>query len=122
MKKLISIFVIATALSTAPAWANHEGHNHNHEATSESSAMPSIDGVACKDVAHIKVNGLICDFCARALEKVFGERSEVAGIKVDLDGGMVTVGMKPGMTIDKETLTKLIKDSGYDVTGIHKGC
>ena len=84
--------------------------------------MPSAEDAACEDTINVKVNGLVCDFCARALEKVFGKRDDVSGINVDLDNGLVKVAMKPGQTIDDETLTKLITDSGYNVAAIDKGC
>lgn len=74
------------------------------------------------NTVNVKVNGLVCDFCARALEKVFSKREEVSGIKVDLNNGNVLVNVKPGNNIDDATLTKLITDSGYSVTGINRGC
>lgn len=77
---------------------------------------------SCADTINVSVNGLVCDFCARALEKVFSKQDAVSGIKVDLDKGLVTVTMKPNQTIDDETLTKLITDSGYNVTNIQNGC
>lgn len=76
----------------------------------------------CEDQINVRVNGLVCDFCARALEKVFGRRDDVADILVDLDDGLVRVNMQPGQTIDDAELTTLIQDSGYNVTHIDKGC
>ena len=87
-----------------------------------SPAYASVDAAKCEDTINVKVNGLVCDFCARALEKVFGKRDDVEGIKVDLDNSNVVVTMKQGKTIDDETLTELITDSGYNVTAIDKGC
>lgn len=83
---------------------------------------PAMAADTCNDTINVKVNGLVCDFCARALEKVFSKREEVSGINVDLNNGLVAINMKPGKTIDDETLTKLITDSGYNVTQIDKGC
>jgi cation transport ATPase len=77
---------------------------------------------ACKDEINVKVNGLVCDFCARALEKVFGKRDDVNGINVNMNTGLVKINMKQGQTIDDTTLTKLIVDSGYNVAEILKGC
>lgn len=121
MKAIFTVFTAALLLSTAPAWANHGSHNHPEEAPSK-SAGTAVEGAACEDKVNIRVNGMVCDFCARALEKVFGKREEVSGIRVDLDNSLVTVAMKPGKTIDDATLTRLITDSGYDVQDIGKGC
>lgn len=124
MKTLITTFAFLTLLATVPAWAEHPDHGggHNHEGVSAEKTVPSAEGAACEDTINVKVNGLVCDFCARALEKVFGKRDDVSGINVDLDNGLVKVAMKPGQSIDDETLTKLITDSGYNVTAIDKGC
>ena len=71
---------------------------------------------------NIAVNGLVCDFCARSIEKLFGERDEVASIAVDLDNGNIKIVMKEGQGIDDAELKTLITDSGFDVTQIKRGC
>ena len=87
-----------------------------------SAASNDMENAACEDRINIKVSGLVCDFCARSLEKVFLKRGDVGGINVDLGKGSVAVAMKPGLNIDDATLTKLITDSGYSVKAIHRGC
>ncbi len=120
MKNLMITTAIVTLLSTTVAWANHDGMVHDHETVAESTTQ-AFDHVAGKDKVFVSVNGLVCDFCARALEKVFSKRDEVVGIHVDLDKGQVLVAMKEGQTINDETLTQLITDSGYNVTAIQRG-
>lgn len=66
----------------------------------------------------VDVNGLVCDFCARALEKVFSKQEAVESINVDLDAKVVTINYVDGGSLDDETLTKLITDSGYNVVDI----
>jgi len=66
----------------------------------------------------VAVNGLVCDFCARSIEAVLGERAEVAAVKVDLDANSVTVDFKDGSTIPDAEITALIVDSGYAVASI----
>ncbi len=85
-------------------------------------STPTFAAEQCKDTVNVKVSGLVCDFCARALEKVFGKREEVSGIKVDLDKGDIRINLKPGKTLDDETVKQLVTDSGYNVTAINKGC
>lgn len=69
---------------------------------------------------NITVNGLVCDFCARALEKVFSKRPEVDSINVDLDKALVQIFIKNEKDIDDKTLTELITDSGYNVIKIER--
>lgn len=74
----------------------------------------------CESKATIKINGLICDFCARAMEKVFGKRPEVSKLKVNLDTAFVELDFKPKKNIPDDEITKLITDSGYDVVSISR--
>lgn len=87
------------------------------------TGAPAMAAEQCtaNDVS-ISVNGLVCDFCARSLEKLFGKRDEVSSIDVDLDNGNIKIVMKDGKTIDDAKLKTLIKDSGFDVKQIKRGC
>lgn len=85
-------------------------------------APANVQAAECTDQVRAKVNGLICDFCARSMEKVFGKREEVKAIAVNLDAGRVDITLQPGKTLDDATISTLITDSGYDVTGIERGC
>jgi copper chaperone CopZ len=76
---------------------------------------------SCNKVV-VDVNGLVCDFCARAIEKVFSKRDEVASVQVDLDNARVEIIMRDSKTIEDTVLTNLITDSGYNVTGISRDC
>ena len=69
------------------------------------------------DIA-IKVNGLVCDFCARAIDKVFRKQDAVEDVNVNLGDGLITVDLKEGQTLDDDTLTKMVTDAGYNVTEI----
>ena len=102
----------------------HGKHEHDHEGqvAEPSAASSDMENAACEDTINIKVSGLVCDFCARSLEKVFLKRGDVAGIRVDIGKGSVVVAMKPGLTIDDATLTRLITDSGYSVNALQRGC
>ena len=81
-------------------------------------ATASADHAPLEQDVKVNVNGLVCDFCARALEKVFGAREEVHGISVDLDNHLVAIDLNDGANIDDEEITKLITDSGYNVVEI----
>ncbi len=70
---------------------------------------------------YVDVNGLVCDFCARALEKVFGRQDEVDAINVDLDNKVITIHFEEGQSLDEATISELVADSGYDVRAIRYG-
>ena len=71
-------------------------------------------------ILKISVNGLVCDFCARSIEKLFRKKESVESINVDLENMLITIYLKKGKNINNTTVTKLIKDSGYDVTEINR--
>ncbi|HTK85971.1 MAG TPA: heavy metal-associated domain-containing protein [Patescibacteria group bacterium] len=81
------------------------------------TALP-VQAADAKPDITLNVSGLVCDFCARAIEHVFRKQAAVKDVTVDLDNGRVTIDLNPGKTIDDKTLGRLMADSGYTVTGI----
>ena len=73
---------------------------------------------AADNTVQVKINGLVCDFCARSMEKLFAKQDEVASIAVNLDTKLVAINLKDGKTIDDTIITQLITDAGYSVEGI----
>ena len=106
--KTIKAVLLAGSLCLTPGLATAEGE----PATVESAK--SSDIVA-------KVNGMVCDFCARAVSQLFGKNDAVDLVYVDLDAGEIHVDLKPGQSLDDETVEKLIKKSGYDLVSIARG-
>ena len=71
-------------------------------------------------ILKISVNGLVCDFCARSIEKLFGKKESVDSINVNLEKMLITINLKKGKKLNNETIRQVIKDSGYDVTEINR--
>jgi len=67
-----------------------------------------------------RVNGLVCDFCAQAIQKVFSREAAVASVNVNLGGGVVEIEMKNGQTMDDAAITRLIRNSGYAIVKIER--
>lgn len=119
---LLSIFVILTLSNPASADMNHATMDHSsHGEMTHDNDQSDGDALTPKPGdARISVNGLVCDFCARALEKTFGKRDEVKSIDVNLETKMITVYFNDGQTLDNQTLDQIITDSGYNVEGMHR--
>lgn len=79
---------------------------------------PAIASAA--QIINVKVDGLVCDFCAQSLEKLFDKQEQVQDITVDLTHGLVIVQVKDNHTISDEKLTTLITDSGYSISAIER--
>ena len=69
---------------------------------------------------EVNVKGLVCDFCAQSIAKLFGKEKSVKAIDVNLDKGMIKIDLKEGYKMDDTKITKLITDSGYNVEGINR--
>ena len=72
------------------------------------------------EVLTISVHGLVCDFCARSIEKLFSKKESVKSIDVNLENMIITINLKKGKNLNNDIIRQLIKDSGYDVTEINR--
>ena len=70
------------------------------------------------EVVEVKAFGLVCDFCANAIEKVFMRQDEVSGIDVSLEQHQILIALKEGQQLNDAEITKLVTDSGYNVKEI----
>jgi copper chaperone CopZ len=68
----------------------------------------------------LNVKGLVCDFCARSVEKTFNKTKVVESINVDLDNGLIKLQLKEGKILSDEKIKKLIKANGYALESIHR--
>ena len=67
------------------------------------------------------VLGVVCDFCALAMNKIFGQREEIAAVYVDLDTKALNLVLIPGATLSDETIAELAVQAGYRVAAVRRG-
>ena len=72
------------------------------------------------ETLNISVKGLVCDFCARSIEKLFGKEASVSDIDVNLEKMLITINLKKDKELNDKKIRKLIMDSGYDVKEINR--
>lgn len=98
-------------------------------ATTLTLAMPVVSAqetaateaaTSAQTLVTAKVNGMVCDFCARAVTKVFGKEAAVENVHVDLDRGEIHVTLKSGAALSDERVASLVKKSGYDLVSIER--
>lgn len=77
---------------------------------------------ACATAATIemRVNGLVCAFCAQGIEKKLRKLPATADVVVSLEQRLVAVALKDGQDIPDSDLRKALTDAGYTVTGIER--
>ncbi len=124
MKKLLITLFTLCSLPLMAAQQHHDQHQHNHghQHSAEKSSNAGAKASCSSNTVNAVVNGLVCDFCALALEKVFLAHEAVASINVDLDNAMVNIELNEGKTLDDNTLETMITNSGYNLVSTSKGC
>ena len=79
-----------------------------------------LSAVASAETIRATVNGMVCGFCATAIEKTFRKEPQVKTVNVDLNNRLVTVTTKEGQALDDGKITHLLKNSGYSVVKIDR--
>ncbi len=69
---------------------------------------------------EMKVNGLVCAFCAQGIEKTFRRNPAVADVVVSLEDKLVAVQTKDGADISDQELLATLTDAGYDTKSIER--
>jgi copper chaperone CopZ len=72
------------------------------------------------ETVKIKVDGMVCGFCASSIEKKMRANKATADVFVSLENKIVAVSEKTGQTLDDAALKAQIADAGYEVKGIER--
>lgn len=126
MKQLITIFLIVIFWTSINSYAQEHNHDNNemdhsnHEMNNEKITLQegSIDPNGI--LLTVAVEGMVCDFCAQAIQKVFLKKEQVAGITVDLDNQNVIIALKEDTDITDNIIEDLFINAGYNVSEINR--
>jgi len=67
----------------------------------------------------VQIKGMVCDFCAQALNKVFLKEEAVESLDVNLDEQTFTILYKDGAdALEEEKIKEMVYWAGYDFVGI----
>ncbi|MBM0104736.1 heavy-metal-associated domain-containing protein [Steroidobacter sp. S1-65] len=69
---------------------------------------------------EMKVNGLVCSFCAQGIEKTLRKNPATQDVLVSLENRLVAIVTKDGTDIADADLRKALTDAGYDVKAIER--
>ena len=127
--KLICLILMFIA-SIIFAERNHDSHEHHGHAVHQNDLY--VDGKNYKldkerfdkfkknlnnvQVAIINVQGMVCDFCARGIEKAFLKDTKVKKIDVDLENGKVVIAFSLDKKIEFEEIKEKILMNGQNAT------
>lgn len=62
-----------------------------------------------------EVNGMVCAFCAKGIEKKLNALPQRQAAFVDLKSRVVALQLKDGQDVSNEAFSKVIQDAGYAV-------
>ena len=117
--------------------SSHDVHHHQshsvHPVESESDATEpdgqatltrtdEIDRALAAGGAPIvaDVLGVVCDFCAIAMNKIFGDQPEVAAVYVDLDTKALSLVLSPSSSLSDAAIADLAVQAGYRIAAIRR--
>jgi copper chaperone CopZ len=129
MNRILLVFLFISPL----AWASDvpETHDHSHEGHLHETMVDGknldvnperfdkfMEELTEVNVAIVSVRGMVCDFCARGIEKTFLKDKNVTKIDVDLDNGKVMIAYSKSKEINRDEIKKKILSNGQNVSDI----
>ncbi len=124
MRKILLLIIF-----TSITWAENphdqmpyfnEGHLHEQLVDGKKLKVDPIRfnkfvmGVTDSQIAVVNVKGMVCDFCARGIEKTFTKDPNVKKIDVDLSSGKVLIAYNKGQQIQFDDIKEKILTNGLN--------
>lgn len=135
--KLFLILILPSlAFAAGDMQDEHASHNAHHGPTGHADHIPTeyVDGTQAEldaerfktfvsdllgdQIAVVSVSGMVCDFCARGIEKTFQKDEGFKKIDVDLETGKVLLAFAEDKQIVNEDIEQKILANGQTVTAI----
>ena len=121
-------FLIYCAFTIALAYTESSPHHndHIHETLVDGKKLEVdtehfskfIDGLPKSQIAIVSVKGMVCDFCARGIEKTFRKDKTIQKISVDLSRGKVILAYSIDKEIVREEISRNILINGQNMTDL----
>ena len=126
MKKLIALIILIATPYVVIAERNADKAMHQADIFLDGGAV-DVDPDQIKQftadlqggqVAVVSVMGMVCDFCARGIEKTFKRDKSVTKVDVDLSKGKVLIAFDTEEPIDRAEIDRKILANGQNVTAV----
>lgn len=132
MKNIFFITLALSSLSLADKMTHHS-HGDEHSSAQHKNEI-LIDGnkfgvdekrftgfvqnLSDAKVAVVSVQGMVCDFCARGIEKTFKKDANVVNVDVDLNKGKVLIAYSKDSEINFDDIKEKITANGQNATNL----
>ena len=115
-----------TILSVNFIYSDEDQHMHQHShyhdvyvqgeklEVDEKRFKKFLDLLSNSQIAVVNINGMVCDFCARGIEKTFVKDKAVKRIDVDLERGKVLIAYSKEKEIDFDEIKSKILVNGQN--------
>ena len=122
MTKLLFLTILSVNFIYSDEDQHMHQHSHNHDVyvqgekleVDEKRFKKFLDGLSDSQVAVVNVNGMVCDFCARGIEKTFVKDKAVKRVDVDLERGKVLIAYTKEKEIDFDEIKSKILANGQN--------
>ena len=121
-------FLIYCAFAVVVTYAEnshkHSGHIHETLVDGEKLEVDPeqfdnfVEGLPQSQIAIVSVKGMVCDFCARGIEKTFRKDKTIQKINVDLSRGKVILAYSMDKEIVREEISHNILINGQNMTDL----
>ena len=112
------LYLLFTTLFIINNISAHDNNKKKHEVKETSEVISS--GVKSDRIIDVSTIGMVCDFCAQSIEKVFMKRIEVKGINVNLEEQKVVIYLEKDTDIENNTISIIFEEAGYAVEKINR--
>ncbi len=68
----------------------------------------------------VRVDGMVCDFCAQSLKKVLEKKEAVEKVEISLETKIMTITLIEGGTLSDAEIDKAVNWAGYTLAGIER--
>lgn len=72
------------------------------------------------DSLRLEVDGMVCSLCAYGVERRLKRIEDVEGLKIDLDGGLVVLTLRPGSAVSDSVLTAEVRRAGFTLRNVER--
>ena len=122
MIRLLFLTILSVNFINSDEDHNVHQYSHNHDVyvqgekleVNEKRFKKFLDGLSNSQVAVVNVNGMVCDFCARGIEKTFVKDKAVKRIDVDLERGKVLIAYTKEKEINFDEIKNKILANGQN--------
>ena len=132
-KNMYKFIIITTLFISNNLYAMDKMHDHNSRQHDHDSHV-AVDGAKTKlddamynkfvsdlgssQVVIVDVNGMVCDFCARGIEKTFYDDNLVKRVLVSLETGKVLIAYDNAKKVDFGEIKNIFLSNGQSATGM----